>query len=402
MAIESEDNHQNEEPVEATLDEEFEEQEDSESQQDSGEIKKRRRTKGNRPFPANALKDAIGVAQIIREFNGGNPWHPDEVAKALEMSSKGNNFYYLTASSRDYGFTEGYSKSEKISLASTGQSIAFARSEEEERNGYNQGFFNIPLFKKVYDYYIGGLLPEIKYLKNTLVTEFDLSEDFHDDFYQVYQANLKFISEFGEDSLNDVREETESSTRNDSSNVSNIVAHNYFPEDSKASDDAVILGEPEERTTLVAFVALPFSERTGEYQSGFFREALAQLIAPAAIKAGFKAETARKTGSDVIQRTIISDLSKADLMIVDLTEHNPNVLFELGWRMALEKPVALIRAAGTRPIFDVDNMLRVYDYNPRLWKSTLEKDIPALVEHIKATWDNKDSDKSYAKILSEK
>ena len=128
---------------------------------------------------------------------------------------------------------------------------------------------------------------------------------------------------------------------------------------------------------------------------------LTQLIAPAAIQAGFKAETARKTGSDVIQRTIIGDLSRADLMIVDLTEHNPNVLFELGWRMALEKPVALIRATGTKPIFDVDNMLRVYGYNPRLWKSTLEKDIPALVNHIKATWDNRDSDKSYAKILSE-
>ncbi len=88
-------------------------------------------------------------------------------------------------------------------------------------------------------------------------------------------------------------------------------------------------------------------------------------------------------------------------MIVDLTEHNPNVLFELGWRIALEKPVALIRALGTKPIFDVDSMLRVYDYNPRLWKSTLEEDLPALVEHIKPTWRNKDSDKSYAKILSE-
>lgn len=402
MAIESEDNHQQEEPIEETLDEELEEQEDSENQQDSGERRKRRRTKGNRPFPANTLEDAIKVAQVIREFNGGNPWHPDEVAKALGMSSKGNNFYYLTASSRDYGFTEGYSKAEKISLASTGQSIVFARSEKEEENGYSQGFFNIPFFKKVYDYYSGGLLPEIKYLKNTLVTEFDLSENFHDDFYQVYQSNLKFISKFSETDLNEVSKETKNISRGDSNSVNNIVVHNYFPGDSKASDDAVILGEPEEKTTLVAFVALPFSERTGEYQSGFFREVLTQLIAPAAIKAGFKAETARKTGSDVIQRTIISDLSKADLMIVDLTEHNPNVLFELGWRMALEKPVALIRATGTKPIFDVDNMLRVYDYNPRLWKSTLETDIPALVEHIKATWASKDSDKSYAKILSEK
>ncbi len=54
--------------------------------------------------------------------------------------------------------------------------------------------------------------------------------------------------------------------------------------------------------------------------------------------------------------------------------------------MASDKPVALIRAIGTKQIFDVDHMLRVYDYNPKLWMSTLEKDIPALVEHIKGSW----------------
>ncbi|MEH2084061.1 MAG: hypothetical protein V7K89_30055 [Nostoc sp.] len=147
---------------------------------------------------------------------------------------------------------------------------------------------------------------------------------------------------------------------------------------------------------------MPFSEKTEEYPEGFFDEVLTQLITPAAIQAGFKAETAKKKGSDVIQSTIINDLSKTDLVIVDLTEHNPNVLFELGWRMALDKPIALIRALGTKPIFDVDHMLRVYDYNPRLWKSSLEQDILALADHIKALWDNRDSEKSYAKILTDK
>jgi hypothetical protein len=36
----------------------------------------------------------------------------------------------------------------------------------------------------------------------------------------------------------------------------------------------------------------------------------------------------RKQGSDVIQSTIINQLLKADLVIADLTDHNPNVLFE--------------------------------------------------------------------------
>ena len=89
------------------------------------------------------------------------------------------------------------------------------------------------------------------------------------------------------------------------------------------------------------------------------------------------------------------------LVIVDLTEHNPNVLFELGIRIAFNKPVCLIRAKGTAAIFDIDHMLRVYDYNPCLWPSSLEIDVPALTEHIAETWKNKDGDRSYLSILRE-
>ncbi len=36
--------------------------------------------------------------------------------------------------------------------------------------------------------------------------------------------------------------------------------------------------------------------------------------------------------------------------------------------MAQEKPVVLIRALGTPALFDVDNLLRVFEYNPNLWR----------------------------------
>ena len=67
--------------------------------------------------------------------------------------------------------------------------------------------------------------------------------------------------------------------------------------------------------------------------------------------------------------------------------------------MAHDKPIALIRASGTGRIFDVDNLLRVFDYSPNLWKSTLERDIPALTAHIKAAWDGRQSENTYMKIL---
>jgi hypothetical protein len=111
--------------------------------------------------------------------------------------------------------------------------------------------------------------------------------------------------------------------------------------------------------------------------------------------------TAKRHGSEVIQSTIVNELLQADLVLADLTEHNPNVLFELGMRMNEDKAVALVRAKGTGPIFDVDNMLRVEEYNPNLWPSTVQVDIPKIMEHVKVTWERKGLDRTFMGILRE-
>ncbi len=103
--------------------------------------------------------------------------------------------------------------------------------------------------------------------------------------------------------------------------------------------------------------------------------------------------------SDVIQSTIVNRLLDDDLVIADLTEHNPNVLFELGMRMAFDKPTVLIKAKGTRAIFDVDNMLRVFEYDPALWTSTVESDVPNLAVFVRASWANRNEENTYLRIL---
>lgn len=331
-----------------------------------------------RPFPKVSLEKSLIVPQVLKEKNGGNPWTPDQVANALDFG-KGNNFYYLTASSRDYGLTEGTRDAKKIELDTIGRQIVYASSKKEEIEGYKSAFFNIDVFQDVYEYYDGGNLPELEYLKNTLKTEFDVSENYHDQFYKVFTENMAFLrknSDLGMEDKNTLQ-------KNEKSHGSN----------------AIVVGEPSKGSKKIAFVAMPFSEKTNLYPKNFFDEVLKHLITPSAVEAGFKVETARKQGSDVIQSTIVKELMNADLVICDLTEHNPNVLFELGLRMAFEKPVALIRATGTTPIFDVDHMLRVFDYSPNLWQSTLENDIPKLKEHIEGTWDNRQKEKSYLNIL---
>src|SRR5688500_13676409 len=137
-----------------------------------------------------------------------------------------------------------------------------------------------------------------------------------------------------------------------------------------------IVGAPQGRFGRTAFVIMPFSEKgLAPRPVGFFEQVLASIIVPAGNTAGFSVETAQQKGSDIIHTTIINHLLEADLVIADLSDHNPNVLFELGIRLANEKPVALIRAAGTERIFDVD-IIRIEDYDPNVWPTTVEKDIP--------------------------
>lgn len=331
-----------------------------------------------RAFPSYSIEDSLIVIRTLKELNGGNPWTGEELGKALERGSKSPEFYYLTAASRDYGFTEGTSRTKTIEVAPLGREYLFAPTPEDEKAAIHKAFDNVEVFKQVYQYYQGSKLPEMKYLQNNLEGRFAIDPALHEDFYRIYVANCDFMG--GRDSV---------------SRSNGVPAQPLM-------QTSLVVGSPTTKAQARVFVAMPFTEKTGVYPKGFYDEVLRNLITPAAVEAGFEVYTARKDGSDLIHSTIINDLIEAPIVLADLTEHNPNVLFELGFRMAQDKPVVLIRAKGTAPIFDVDNLLRVWDYNPNLWRSSLEQDIPALSKHLKGAWDNRNSDKTYVKILTGK
>lgn len=336
-----------------------------------------KRQKVRRPFPQNTLEEALAIPLAIKEKNNGRPFDTDDVSRAAcNISRKNPKFFYLAASSRDYGLTEGTRDTATISLTSLGQRIVYPESAEQQRQDKIKAFFNIPLFKGVFDHYGGGTLPEKEFVSSVLFKKFNLDESLHEDFCDLYQTNCKYLSlTDGRDGLQVVRRE------------------------GQGADEAVVLGQPGEYSHH-AFIIMPFSEKGDKPRpESFFGEVLKSLIKPACNAADFGVETARSHGSDLIHHTIIRQLDEADLVIADLTDHNPNVLFELGVRIALDKPVLLIRAKGTPPIFDVDNMMRVCEYDPRLWKTTIEADITTMTDHVKGAWENKDRNPSYMRIL---
>src|SRR5436305_779483 len=107
---------------------------------------------GPRPFPAETLEEAIRIPKLIRELNGGNPWPPSEVATALGLTARSNRMWYLSASSRDYGLTTGTRDTDFIALDTLGHSLVYAPAPEDERQALKTAFFNIDVFKSVYEY----------------------------------------------------------------------------------------------------------------------------------------------------------------------------------------------------------------------------------------------------------
>lgn len=330
-------------------------------------------------FPRATLEEALKIAYAIKDNNGGNPWEPEEIRKAIGAGFGGNAFFYLTAASRDYGLTVGTNAAEKIALNDLGRDIVYAPNPDAEKTLKVRAFLNIDVFKRVLEYYKGSNLPEMKYLGNTLQKEFGLAPETHEEFSRTFRENCQYLGITSGIPASGA-DEPEGGTKT-------------------ATPDTVTLAEPGGTSKLTAFVIMPFVERDAKHSVGFFAEVLRSLITPAAKASLFTVKTANRQGSDLIQSTIINDLMEADLVIADLTEHNPNVMFELGMRMAEDKPVVLIKAQGTGPLFDVDNMLRVFEYSPNLWQTTVEKDMPALRDFIKGAWENRASEKSYMKIL---
>lgn len=66
--------------------------------------------------------------------------------------------------------------------------------------------------------------------------------------------------------------------------------------------------------------------------------------------------------SDSLTETILEYLKNADLVIADLTDHNPNAFYEIGYRTALDKPIIHLKDKSINIPFDVST-IRTFDYD---------------------------------------
>ncbi len=122
----------------------------------------------------------------------------------------------------------------------------------------------------------------------------------------------------------------------------------------------------------MCFIVMPISDPDG-YAKGHFKHVYQDIVQPACQQAGFiplRADDVKQ--SNLIHLDILQKLLEAPMAVCDLSNRNPNVLFELALRQAFDKPVALIQEVGTPQIFDI-SPLRYSEYRKeRIYHEVLE------------------------------
>lgn len=136
------------------------------------------------------------------------------------------------------------------------------------------------------------------------------------------------------------------------------------------------------------FIAMPISvhenEATLYRDKAHWDHVMRHLFVPAVERAGFVAILPFAAGTSMIHGRIVKHLTEADLVLCDLSQHNPNVLFELGVRTSIDKPVALVKDEHLKLPFDIQG-LNTHEYAADLAPWTLESQIADLVAHIEDT-----------------
>lgn len=120
------------------------------------------------------------------------------------------------------------------------------------------------------------------------------------------------------------------------------------------------------------FVMMPISDQ-GDYPKGHFQKVYEQIFQPAIEDAGYEAYRVDENAiSDRIIDKIFNAIQDCPMALCDLSNRNPNVLYELGLRQAYDKPVVLVQDEKTEKIFDVSGISTVFYKSDRVFENVID------------------------------
>ena len=130
----------------------------------------------------------------------------------------------------------------------------------------------------------------------------------------------------------------------------------------KTERGVYIMTDKNDNTQRKCFVVSPIGDENSEIRKNA-DQLFNHIIKPVCEQCGFNAvRIDHENTQDSITHGILDCLDKYDLVIADLTGHNPNVFFEIGYRTSKGKPIIHLKRKGERIPFDISS-IRTFEYD---------------------------------------
>lgn len=144
-------------------------------------------------------------------------------------------------------------------------------------------------------------------------------------------------------------------------------------------------------------IVMPISALEG-CSEGHWSDVL-EIITEAIEDAGFEGNLVSNADDvGIIQKRIIQNLYENPIVVCDVSGKNPNVMFELGMRLAFDKPTIIIKDDKTSYSFDTSPIEHI-EYPRDLRFSRIVDFKSKLAEKLKATLEKSNTDSSYTTFL---
>lgn len=118
--------------------------------------------------PAHGLRDALRVAEALRDQYGKQPTKPIDVARVLELGPKGSQFKMITGAAVAYGLTEGGGQASLIALTPLGRRIVAPTEEGDDVVAMREALMRPRVIGEFLTKYDGSPLPSPDIALNVL------------------------------------------------------------------------------------------------------------------------------------------------------------------------------------------------------------------------------------------
>lgn len=144
-------------------------------------------------------------------------------------------------------------------------------------------------------------------------------------------------------------------------------------------------------------IIMPIANTEG-YQNGHWQDVYS-ILSEAATDAGFHPNLVSfDSDVGVIQKRIIQNIYTNPIVICDISSRNANVMFELGMRLAFDKPTIIVKDEITPYSFDISSIEHL-NYPADLRFKAINEFQTKLADKIKTTQEKSLNDQNYSTFL---